>query len=295
MSENFPVGTPRLPDALHRLFDDTQTLAELINGTETSNAIIQTLVQTIGDSAEEQCTVLQGLFNAMDTFEATNRRSAALTIISNPLFRTMIIERSDDVSQAYLHAIGKQTREGELFDNGPIDILLRTGTAIAPYLAWNTKQWDGLHAAWDALAQQFPHLNQRLHIRSEYEHMHDRRSPDPRRDMRVEAYRDQGLDIPHMAKKERVSNSTIEKIVKRLIMLGRCRRLNTRTDAEQREYDELKPQVERFRNEGLGNKKIAEKLGKDRRLIDRIAGDLIEEEKITPILPVKDTRGDTKE
>jgi hypothetical protein len=295
MREPSPTGTPQLPDILSMVFDDANALDALINGTEKSEEIIGKLVCDTGHDLEKQNALLRGLIQVMAHFEVTNQRSAALRIINSQLLGAMITDHSDEISKSYSDAIGQQVPEGTLFSDGPIDILLNAGISIAPRLAWNTKQWKDIHAAWDALADRFPHINQRFHIRTRYQKMYDRRSPDPRRDARIEAYRTQGLGVPAIAKKERVSSDTIKRILTRLIALGRCKKLNARTDAEQREYDELKPQVEHYRNAGLGNKEIAEKLGKDRRLIDQIASDLVRERKITTIVPAKDTRGDTNE
>lgn len=258
--DTFPSGAPHLPGVLSLVLDEPEFLNALIEKNEGSKAVVENVIEKVGENPELQKQLLVGLIHVMSTVEITNRRSAALTIITDQRLGTMITEHSDDVFREYLQAIMTQKPDAALCDDGSLNILVHAGIAIAPRLAWNAKQWKEVKNTFDVLANRYPYIKQGDRIPSQYAEMHQRRSPDPYRDDRIEKYLLKGLSHKVIAKKEKISVAVVETTRTRLIAQGRIRKRNARSEDEEERWKKLKREVKRLRKNDIRNKVIAKLL-----------------------------------
>ncbi|MBI4599630.1 hypothetical protein HY732_01785 [Candidatus Uhrbacteria bacterium] len=223
MTEASPTGRPSMPEALERLLSDPKTLDILVDGGAPATALIRELFDGSAQDTdtEQQRAMLTSLIDLLGREgerEITDRRAAALTILSDYVIREHLLNHSDALYQSYHAALNAQTRKNNPSD-GSIAALLKGGNAMAPYLAWSAKQRTEVKDGWHRLAEQFiGDFEVRDSIRTRSAEMQDRMSPDPWLDMRVEHYREQGLiDTKKIGKREKKDPSTIARSIKRLI------------------------------------------------------------------------------
>ena len=273
------MGTERLSGIdrgtllAEHMLGSRKTLRALLAGGPSKDIVLQEITATLEKDPVGQACFLRIIFSNLAReggLEVTNRRDRALAILTdtaedgtvrlNETLTPFVQSNAPLVYEAYINGIQQQKRENDPF-SGSINTLLDVGKAIAPCVLTGSQERQQVADAWERVAEQFPTLNERFHIRSRIEEIKNRISPVAQLDRDVEPLRQQGLTNPQIAQQLGRKVQDIANSARRLIADGRIEPAPKGKPISQATI-QLDSQVEQLRKQRLSNSQIAERLGR---------------------------------
>lgn len=183
-----------------------------------------------------------------------------------------IVEANQDVVfDAYVAAVGQQTKENDAF-SGSVDVLLNVGKAIAPYVSEEKRRIQIINA-WNKVIEQLPSTEEQLVV-SKLEDIENAMNTFHSRvkKLRIKGWRN--VDIARMLN---VSRSKVARVANKLLDTEEI----TPQKSTPKEVAAFKAKVKELKTKGLSNRNIAKLLGVPTVRVTKAAWQLRKAEEIT--------------